>query len=113
GRAVVSFVIPAHNEVACLLGVLDALIAAADQVGTEYEILIVNDVSPDRTGQAASRRGVRVLDVRHCHIAATWDAGAREASGDILFFVDADTTANAAAIAAGLTAIEQGAVGGG
>ena len=109
----ISFVIPAHNEEECLPATLDALIAAAEQVGRPYEVIVVNDASTDSTGQVASQRGVRVIDVAHRHIAATRNAGVREASGDILFFVDADTQTNAGAIAAGLSAIEQGAVGGG
>jgi len=109
----ISFVIPAHNEGKCLPATLDALIAAAEQVGRPYEVIVVNDASTDSTSKVASQRGVRVIDVAHRHIAATRNAGVREASGDILFFVDADTQTNAGAIAAGLSAIEQGAVGGG
>ena len=109
----ISFVIPAHNEEACLPATLDALLAAAEQVGRPYEVIVVNDASTDCTGAVASQRGVRVIDVAHRHIAATRNAGARASLGDILFFVDADTQATADAIAAGLTAIEQGAVGGG
>jgi glycosyltransferase involved in cell wall biosynthesis len=109
----ISFIIPAHNEEACLPATLDALIAPADKVGHPYELIVVNDSSTDATGEVARRRGVRVIDVAYRHIAATRNAGARAARGDILFFVDADTHANDGAIAAGLTAIAQGAVGGG
>jgi glycosyltransferase involved in cell wall biosynthesis len=108
----ISFIIPAHNEEACLPATLDALIAAAEPVGQPYEV-IVNDASTDGTGEIARRRGVRVIDVQYRHIAATRNAGARAARGDILFFVDADTQVNEGAVAAGLTAIAQGAVGGG
>jgi glycosyltransferase involved in cell wall biosynthesis len=106
-------VIPAHNEEACLPRTLDVLLAAAQQVGQPYEVIVVNDGSTDRTGQIARERGVRVLDVQHRQIAATRNAGARAAQGAILFFIDADTQANASAIRAGLEAIERGAVGGG
>jgi len=109
----ISFVIPAHDEEACLPITLDALIAAVEQVGQLYEVIVVNDGSTDRTRMIASERGVRVVDVQHRQIAATRNAGAREARGEILFFVDADTQTNARAIRAGLNAIEQGAVGGG
>jgi hypothetical protein len=54
-----------------------------------------------------------VIPVHHRQIAATRNAGAREAKGDVFFFVDADTIVNAAAIRAGLRAIRGGAVGGG
>jgi glycosyltransferase involved in cell wall biosynthesis len=71
-------------------------------------VIVVNDASTDSTGKVASQRGVRVIDVAHRHIAATRNAGAREAGGDILFFVDADTQTNEEAIAAGLSAIIMG-----
>jgi glycosyltransferase involved in cell wall biosynthesis len=109
----ITFVIPAYNEEACLPVTLDALLAAAKQVGQPYEVIVVNDASTDRTGVIARQRGVRVLDVHHRQIAATRNAGAREAQGDILFFVDADTQANARAIRAGLRSLKQGAVAGG
>ncbi len=109
----ISFVIPAHNEEAYLPATLDALLAAADAVRCPYEVIVVNDASTDGTGEVARRRGVRVVDVDYRQIAATRNAGVRVAAGDTLFFVDADTQANEAAIRAGLSALEQGAVGGG
>jgi len=109
----ISFIIPAHNEEVCLGGTLDALVASADQIGRPYEVIVVNDSSTDRTAAIASERGARVVDVQHRQIAATRNAGARLARGDIFFFVDADTQANAVAIRAGLAALERGAVGGG
>jgi glycosyltransferase involved in cell wall biosynthesis len=109
----ISFVIPAHNEEACLAATLDALLRAARQVGLPYEVIVVNDASTDRTGAIARERGVRVVDVQHRLIAATRNSGARAAHGEVLFFVDADTEASAEAVRAGLDALQQGAVGGG
>jgi GT2 family glycosyltransferase len=51
--------------------------------------------------------------VEHRQIAATRNAGARQAHGDILFFVDADTLTNAPAIQSALRAIRTGSIGGG
>jgi glycosyltransferase involved in cell wall biosynthesis len=109
----ISFIIPAHNEELCLPGTLDALLAAANRVERPYEVIVVNDSSTDRTAEIARERGARVIDVEHRQIAATRNAGARAARGDILFFVDADTQANLAVIRAALTALGRGAVGGG
>jgi glycosyltransferase involved in cell wall biosynthesis len=109
----ISFVIPAHNEEAFLPDTLDALVAAADRVGRAYEVIVVNDSSTDRTAGIAAARGVRVIDVSYRQIAATRNTGARAGRGDVLFFVDADTHASAAAIRAGLAALDRGAVGGG
>jgi glycosyltransferase involved in cell wall biosynthesis len=109
----ISFVVPAHNEEACLAATLDALLRAAQQVGVPYEVIVVSDASTDRTGAIARERGVRVVEVQHRQIAAARNSGARAARGEILFFVDADTEASAEAIRGGLDALRQGAVGGG
>jgi glycosyltransferase involved in cell wall biosynthesis len=82
-------------------------------VGEPFEVIVVDDASTDGTADVARQRGVRVIHVQHRQIAATRNAGAREAGGEVLFFVDADTLANAAAIRAGLAALRSGAVGGG
>ena len=87
--------------------------AAARELDKSFEVVVVDDASTDRTAAIAREQGARVISVKHRQIAATRNAGARQAQGDILFFVDADTQANARAIRAGLNAIEQGAVGGG
>ena len=55
----------------------------------------------------------QALSVEHRQISATRNAGARQAHGDILFFVDADTLVNAPAIQSALRSIREGAVGGG
>jgi glycosyltransferase involved in cell wall biosynthesis len=109
----ISFVIPAHNEEAYLPVTLRALLAAAEQLGRSYEVIVVNDASTDNTGPTASQFGARVIDVSHRNIAATRNSGVWAATGDLLFFVDADTQASMGAITAGITALEQGAVGGG
>ncbi len=74
---------------------------------------MVDDASTDATASVARREGARVVRVEHRQIAATRNAGARQASGDILFFVDADTLANAPAIQSALRSVRAGAVGGG
>jgi glycosyltransferase involved in cell wall biosynthesis len=109
----ISFVIPAHNEERCLGLTLQALNAAARSVGEPFEVVVVNDASTDQTAVIAREHGARVIDVQYRHIAATRNAGARQTRGEVLFFVDADTQANAAAVAAGLRALRRGAVGGG
>lgn len=109
-----SFIIPAHDEAARLPATLRALHAAAATVGPDgYEVVVVDDASSDGTGGIASAAGARVLRVEHRHIAATRNAGAREARGDTLVFVDADTCIDAPLLRAALDALEGGAVGGG
>src|SRR5262249_23120671 len=69
--------------------------------------------STDGTGEIAKQNSARVVRANHRQIAATRNSGARVASGERLFFVDADTTINARAVAAALRAMDRGAVGGG
>jgi glycosyltransferase involved in cell wall biosynthesis len=108
-----SFVVPAHNEAELLGRTLVALSESTGLVGEPWEIVVVNDASTDRTGELASAHGARVLTVNHRQIAATRNAGALAARGDLLFFVDADTVVTAAAVRAAVGAMRGGAVGGG
>ena len=109
-----SFIVPAHDETARLPATLQALQAAAATVGMgACELIVVDDASSDGTGAVAAASGARVLRVEHRHIAATRNAGAREAQGDTLVFVDADTQVDAALLRAALAALQAGAVGGG
>src|SRR5258705_11064350 len=108
-----SFIIPAHNEEAWVGRCLSAIRSALESVGTAHEIIVVDDGSTDATASIARQHGARVVRVEHRHIAATRNAGAREARGEVLFFVDADTLVNSGVIQSALHNIREGAVGGG
>lgn len=108
-----SFIIPAHNEEAVLPATLDSLHQAAQAAGRPYEVIVVDDASTDRTATLAAGHGARIVPVQLRHIAAVRNAGARQAQGDILIFVDADTLVPAGTLTAALAALDHGAVGGG
>lgn len=109
----ISFVIPAHDEEEWIGRSVAAAMGAAADLGEPCEVIVVDDSSGDRTGEIAREMGARVVRVEHRQIAATRNSGAREAVGEVLFFVDADTLANAEAVGACLGAVRKGAVGGG
>jgi len=109
----ISFIVPAHNEEALLGRTLAALNESARKVGEPYEIVVSNDASTDRTGEIAVEHGARVVSVNHRQIAATRNAGATAATGEVFFFVDADTLVTEAALASALRELRGGAVGGG
>ena len=109
----ISFVVPAYNEEKCLAATLAAIHAAAQACRIEYEVVVADDASTDATAAIARAHGARVVHVEYRQIARTRNAGAREASGDRLIFVDADTLVDAALVAEALTALEAGAIGGG
>jgi glycosyltransferase involved in cell wall biosynthesis len=90
----VSVIIPARNEEACLGACLQSLVR---QSGILFEIIVVNDASTDGTrGIAGAFAGVRVLDAGPvpegwCGKANACHTGAEAARGEWLLFTDADT----------------------
>jgi glycosyltransferase involved in cell wall biosynthesis len=109
----ISFIVPAHNEQACLGLTLPAIHESARATGQSYEIIVVNDASTDATAEIAQQNNARVISVNHRQIAATRNAGARAAAGERLFFVDADTITHPRVVASALRCMDKGAVGGG
>jgi glycosyltransferase involved in cell wall biosynthesis len=93
-KPTVSVIIPARNEEANLGTCLASL---AEQTGVDFEIIVVNDHSADRTRDIAlSFPNVKVLEARP--LAEGWtgknnavSTGAFAAQGDWLLFTDADT----------------------
>ncbi|MDO8675215.1 MAG: glycosyltransferase family 2 protein [Candidatus Omnitrophota bacterium] len=61
----VTIIIPAYKEEGNIEAAIDSAVAAAQGAGTDYEIIVVDDGSPDRTGEfarlrAESNPGIRV-----------------------------------------------------
>ncbi|MCL2184326.1 MAG: glycosyltransferase [Treponema sp.] len=81
----VSIIIPALNEEKILPGLLDSIKA---QDFNEYEVIIADANSTDKTREIAQSYGCRIVDGGLP--AAGRNAGARAASGEFLFFLDAD-----------------------
>ena len=108
-----SFIVPAHNEQPLIGRTLGALHAAAQALREPYEVIVADDASTDETAAIARAYGARIVSVNHRQIAATRNAGARQACGELLFFVDADTLVPAAAVGEAVRAMRRGAVGGG
>lgn len=106
-----SFVIPAHNEAACLGATIDAIRNAAS--GLSHEIIVADDASTDTTPEIAASRGARVVRHERRQIAATRNLGARAATGDVFIFVDADTLVTPAVLRESLDMLASGCVGGG
>jgi glycosyltransferase involved in cell wall biosynthesis len=99
-----SVIIPARNEEDCLGDCLRSLVSQSDetwQLGRDWEILVIDDGSTDRTGSiaaaiAAEFAGVTVMPAPSLEKGwtgkanAVW-AGAKAAHGAWLLFTDADT----------------------
>ncbi len=91
----ISLIIPAYNEESCLPALLDSVNVArqryeagADQV----EVIVADNSSTDHTAQIARARGCLVTEVQKRTIGAARNGGARLAKGEILAFIDADST---------------------
>lgn len=86
----ISLVIPAYNEEK-YIG--DCLAHALRQLGGAFfEIIVIDNASTDKTAEIAKKfAGVRVAREEHKGLTRARQRGFREAHGDILAFVDADT----------------------
>jgi glycosyltransferase involved in cell wall biosynthesis len=84
-----SVVVPAYNEEKLLAETLSAMRAAA--VGLDCELSVVDNESTDQTAEIARDSGARVLTESEHNIAKVRNTGARNSSGDVLVFIDADT----------------------
>lgn len=90
-----SLIIPAYNEEAYLPALLNSVEAARTRYAggsDEIEVLVVDNMSTDSTADLARSRGCRVVREEKRVIAAVRNAGARNASGHIFVFIDADNT---------------------
>jgi glycosyltransferase involved in cell wall biosynthesis len=59
----ISFVVPAHNEQACLGRTLQAIHDAACAIGKPYEVIVVDDASTDATADVGRIAGAIVVPV--------------------------------------------------
>jgi len=109
----ISFIVPAHNEEVWIGRCISAIRSALESIDEPYEIIVVDDASSDATASIGRQQGAQVVRVEHRQISATRNAGARQAHGNVLFFVDADTLVNAPAIQSALRSVRAGAAGGG
>src|SRR5215471_15366938 len=109
----ISFVIPAWNEEVVLGPTLEALNVARRHLAEASEVIVADDGSTDRTTEVARQHGAQVVKVDHRQIAATRNAGARAAQGDLLIFIDADTIVTPEVVSAAVAAVRAGAIGGG
>ena len=102
----ISIVLPAKNEAAALRDLLPRLRAA---FASDVEIIVVNDGSTDDTAAICEQNAVKVVNQAYSMgNGAAIKRGAREAKGDILFFMDADGQHDPAAVKSLLDRLAQG-----
>ena len=84
-----SIIIPTYQEEGCIEQCLRS-IAQQEYIRAEYEIIVSDAYSTDRTVERARRYADKIINDDRRGIAYGRNAGALNACGDILVFVDAD-----------------------
>jgi glycosyltransferase involved in cell wall biosynthesis len=93
-----SVVLPAHNEEAAIAGTIQSVVSVLDEWGLDFEVIVVNDGSKDRTQAiveeiATADRRVRLLNhAANQGYGAALVSGFEAVSGDktLVFFMDSD-----------------------
>ena len=88
----VSIIIPAYNASSYLS---EALVSVCAQTYKNTEIIVVNDGSTDHTGQIAEKKReedarIRVIHTENGGVSRARNIGLEKASGEYIFFLDAD-----------------------
>jgi len=91
-----SIVIPAYNEAATIENTVEEVLATVRQRGMDFEIIVVNDGSTDRTGEIARALIKRIPQIRLVehfpsrHYGGALKAGFSAASKELVAFFPAD-----------------------
>ena len=88
-KPVVSIIIVTYNEEKNLEKCLQA-IHAQSFPQSNYEIIVVDDFSTDKTGEIAKKYGAKVIESGFKHIERSKAIGIHNSIGKYIFFIDAD-----------------------
>ena len=105
----VSLIVPVHGRVDLTQRCLDAVLAIAE-AGLRFEVIVVDDASPDHTREVLAGYGDRLRVVRHDSnrgFAEACNNGAAAGSGNLLLFLNNDTLPTEGWLDALLTAADE------
>ena len=93
-RMRLSFIVPVYNVAPYLRKCVDSLLAQ-DIPSSEYEIILVDDGSPDECPQicdeyAVAHSNIRVIHQENGGLSAARNVGIKEVKGEYICFVDSD-----------------------
>jgi glycosyltransferase involved in cell wall biosynthesis len=89
----ISIIIPVYNKEKTIRKCLDSLLNQS--YSKEYEIIVVDDGSNDRTKEIVEKfERVKLLKQEHKGPASARNLGAKQAKGEIILFTDADCIAD-------------------
>jgi glycosyltransferase involved in cell wall biosynthesis len=86
-KVIVSVVIPCYKQAHFLK---DAINSVKCQTFTAWEIIVVNDGSPDNTTETANLLGVRCIEKKNGGLSSARNAGIKAAKGEFILPLDAD-----------------------
>ncbi|MDD5154971.1 MAG: glycosyltransferase family 2 protein [Candidatus Omnitrophica bacterium] len=98
-KSKISVILPAYNEEEAIGKVIDDVNSTMKQGGYDFEIIVVDDASVDRTAEIARSRGVMLLqhDINK-GVGAARKTGILRCSGEIIVMLDSDGTYPAGSI---------------
>lgn len=89
----VSIVIPAFNEEGAIVSGIREIREVMDPSGYEYEIIVVDDGSEDKTAELARAEGINLIErPENQGYGAALKAGIRRTAHDVIVITDADGT---------------------
>jgi cellulose synthase/poly-beta-1,6-N-acetylglucosamine synthase-like glycosyltransferase len=86
----ISLIIPAYNEAEHIVETIRAA-KSLSYPSELFEIIVLDDGSSDGTAQKAAAEGVRVISQKNAGKSAALNAGVKEAAGEIVGCIDADS----------------------
>lgn len=82
-----SIIIPVYNVEKYIKRCLDSVF---NQTEKDYEVIVVNDGSTDKSIQIAKKYDVKIVDTVHVSVSEARNIGVKYAKGDYLIFLDSD-----------------------
>jgi glycosyltransferase involved in cell wall biosynthesis len=90
-KPLISVIIPVFNEELTIGTVIERVKVVLQNIGFEYEIIVVDDFSTDRSLKLSTRQGVKVYSLKkHMGKGYALRAGFAKAKGDIITTIDSD-----------------------
>jgi glycosyltransferase involved in cell wall biosynthesis len=109
-----SFLLPAYNEEVYIGRAVESVHHAAAACGlSDYEVVVCDNASTDRTAGLARAAGATVVLEPHRQIARARNAAASASRGEWLVWLDADALLTPAVLASTLAALDGGKICGG
>ena len=82
-----SIVIPVYNVEKFIKRTLDSI---KSQTFKDYEVIVVNDGSTDKSMDICKKYDVKIINSKHVEVSEARNIGAKQAKGEYLVFLDSD-----------------------